>query len=224
MMNRILFVILAVLLILSIFTTSCGPFGPCLNYWAPIEDVGIWADECMPAEYLEYFLYVVYGFSSCDDSSYYELKYDIEIWNRTCHPECPVDRYATYNISLGCSFVPGVNYTVKVNDVTLTFVAGIMIYLAPIHDVEIWANNSSPRQYFADVMSGEPSICDHFNSYNVTRTSNTTIIADIFNLSCGTGCPDEYSYVENTIPLGSDFVSGGNYTVVVNNVTETFVA
>jgi hypothetical protein len=108
--------------------------------------------------------------------------------------------------------------------VTLTFVAGIMIYLAPIHDVEIWANNSSPRQYFADVMSGEPSICDHFNSYNVTRTSNTTIIADIFNLSCGTGCPDEYSYVENTIPLGSDFVSGGNYTVVVNNVTETFVA
>ena len=116
------------------------------------------------------------------------------------------------------------NYTVEVNDVTVTFVAGVTIYLAPIHDIGIWADNSSPSQYFVDVVSGEPSICDHFNSYNVTRASNTTVIVEIFNLRCGTGCPAVYSYVENTIPLGSDFVSGGNYTVVVNNVTETFVA
>jgi len=148
---------------------------------------------------------------------------EVDIWNGTTHPGCRIDRYATQSISIG-NLIPGVNYTVEVNEVTITFVAGVMICLAPIHDVEIWADNSSPTQYFVDVVSGEPSICDHFNSYNVTRASNTTILIDVFNLRCGTGCPAVYSYVENTIPLGSDFVSGGNYTVVVNNMTETFVA
>lgn len=227
-MNRILFVILAVLLILSIFATGCGPFGPCYAYGAPIEDVAIWADESLPPKY---FLGVVSGFSSCDGySSSYKVTrvgnttIEVEIWNGTCHPECSVDSYVDQTIPLGSDFVLGVNYTVEVNDVTVTFVAGVMIYLAPIHDIEIWADNSSPPQYFVDVVSGEPSMCDHFDSSNVTCAGNTTIIVEIFNQSCGTGCPAVYSYVEHTIPLGSDFVLGGNYTVVVNNVTGTFVA
>jgi hypothetical protein len=232
-MNRILFVVLAGLLILSIFVSGCG--GPCAQYLAPVEDVAIWVDESLSVgNSLAYFLYVVAGWSSCDSSSRYEVTMvgnttlEVYVFRVTCYPDCPVDRYATHNISIlhevGQYFVSGVNYTIKVNDLTITFVAGVMTYPAPIHDIEIWADNSSPSQYFADVVSGEPSICDHFNSYNVTRASNTTIIVDISNLNCGTGCPVEYSYVENTIPLGSDFVSGGNYTVMVNDVTETFVA
>lgn len=225
-MKRILFMLLAALLILSIFA-SCGQ--PCISYVAPIEDVAIRADESLPPEY---FLEVVYGFASCDGySGKYEVTrvgnstIEVEIWNGTCYPYCPVDRYATHSISLGSDyFVPGAHYRVEVNDVTVIFVAGVMIYLAPIHDIEIWADGSLPPQYFVDVVSGEASICDHFNSYNVTRASNTTVIVDIFNLRCGTGCPAVYSYVENTIPIGSDFVPGGNYTAVVNNVTENFVA
>jgi hypothetical protein len=233
-MNRILFAVLAGLLILSILTT--GGCGPCHNYWAPIEDVvAIWVDEFVPPRYV---LDVVSGCFTCeDDGSDYEVTHAgnttiiVEIWKGTCAYDCPPDGppdgYVEHSIPLGYvdyDFVPGVNYTVKVNDVTVTFVAGVTIYPAPIHDVEIWADNSSPSQYFVEVVSGEPSICDHFDSYNVTRASNTTIIVDIFNQRCGRGCPAVYRYVYNTIPLGNDFVPGGNYTVVVNDVTETFVA
>lgn len=94
---------------------------------------------------------------------------------------------------------------------------------APIHDTDIWVAESFPLQYFLHVVSGEPSGCYTFDSYNVTRTGNTTLV-EIFNLYCDMPCAQVYNYVEHTIPLGSDFVSGGNYTVVVNNVTESFVA
>ena len=97
--------------------------------------------------------------------------------------------------------------------------------LAPIEDVDIWADNSSPREYFVDVVSGEPTTCSKFDSYNVTRAGNTTIIVEIFNLRNIFGaCGEELRFAEHTIPLGSDFVPGVNYTVEVNDVTETFVA
>ena len=100
---------------------------------------------------------------------------------------------------------------------------GCVKYLAPIEDIDIRVAESLPPQYFLHVVSGEPSTCDKFDSYNVTRAGNTTRV-EIFNLRCGMFCGFVYSYVEHTIPLGSDFVPGGNYTVMVNNVTETFVA
>lgn len=106
---------------------------------------------------------------------------------------------------------------------------GYILYLAPIYDIDIWADNSSPPHYFVDVVIGEHTSCDSFDSYNVTRAGNTTIIVDIFNRRCCTGCPDpdemyDYNYAWHTIPLGSDFVLGGNYTVEINDVIETFVA
>jgi len=101
---------------------------------------------------------------------------------------------------------------------------GYRRYLAPIHDVEIWADESSPPQYFVDVVSGEPNSCVKFDSYDVPRAGNA-IRVEIFNIEyVGGSCAEIYSYVDHTIPLGSDFVTGVNYTVEVNNVTETFVA
>jgi hypothetical protein len=150
--------------------------------------------------------------------------------NVSCPPETPPDSYFAENISLGdLAFEPGGNYTIMVNanstgNVNITFVAGVTSYLACVDDMEIWSDNSSPREYFVDVVSEESSFCDHFCSYNVTDAGNATIIVEIFNLSCGTDCTPRYRNVEHTVPLGSDFVSGGNYTVVVNNVTENFVA
>jgi hypothetical protein len=97
-------------------------------------------------------------------------------------------------------------------------------YLAPIHDVEIWADNSSLPEYFADVVSGEPNSCVRFDNYTVTRAGNT-IRVEILNIEyLGGSCAEIYSYVDHTIPLGSDFAFGVNYTVEVNDVTETFVA
>jgi len=97
-------------------------------------------------------------------------------------------------------------------------------YLAPIHDINLWADESLLPRYSLYVVSGEPSGCDHFDSYNVTRDGNT-IRVEVFNLRfLGGVCACVYSYVEHTIPLGRCFIPGMTYTVVVNNVTETFVA
>jgi hypothetical protein len=226
-MNRILFVILAVLLILSIFVAGCASG----KYLAPIDGIDIWADNSSPPQY---FLYVLSGQpSSCDHFDSYNMTRAgnttilIDIFNLRYGTACAAEySFAENTIPLGSDFVPGGNYTVEINDVTVNFVAGVvMIYRAAIRDIRIWADGSLPPEYFVEVLTEEPSICDQFDSYNVTRAGNTTIIVDIFNRRCCAGCPDDYyDSSELTIPLGSDFIPGGSYTVVVNNVTENFVA
>jgi hypothetical protein len=96
--------------------------------------------------------------------------------------------------------------------------------LAPVHSVAIRADNSSPRHYYADVVSGE-ACGDRFDSYSVTQDGNT-IQMKVFNLYSTTKWPQLclYVLVEHTIPLGTDFVAGVNYTVEANNVTVTFIA
>jgi hypothetical protein len=55
-----------------------------------------------------------------------------------------------------------------------------------------------------------------------------TIRVEVFNLEPALGrpiaCAEIYGSVQHSIPLGSDFVSGKTYTVVVSEVTETFMA
>jgi len=233
-MNRILFLISAVILILSIYVSGCGV--ACVIEVARIEEdegINIWADESLPPQY---FLYVVTGqrnscvkFDSFSVTRAGNTTIVVEILNRNCGWVC-AEVYTTteQNIPLGSDFVLGVNYTIEINDVTVNFIAGVIItYRAPILDIEIWNDGSLPPEYFVDVLSEEPTVCDHFDSYNVTRTGNTTVIVNIFNWRCCTGCSDRNEYYlnpSNTIPLGTDFVSGVNYTVEVNDVTETFVA
>jgi len=99
------------------------------------------------------------------------------------------------------------------------------LYLATIYDIDIWADNSSTPNYFVDVVIGEHTSCDYFDSYNVTHTGNTTLRLEIVNKHITNEPCQEYAkYVEHTFSLGSDFVPGGNYTIEINDVTETFVA
>ena len=230
-MKKIVVIILAALLILSIFVSGCTSY---MFYLATIYDIDIWADNSSTPNY---FVDVVIGeHTSCDSFDSYNVTRTgnttvrVEIVNKhiTNEPCAEYAKYVEHTFPLSSDFVPGGNYTVEINDVTVNFVAGvIMIYPAPILDIEIYAAESLPPQYFADVLTGEPSTCDHFDSYNVTRASNTTIIVDIFNRRCCTGCPDfdmdYYNRDWHTIPLGSDFVPGWNYTVEINDVTEFFV-
>jgi len=125
-MKKIVVILLAVLVILSIFATGCG-LGLWVSYPAPIKDVAIWADESLPPNY---FLDVVCSFSSWDGyTSEYEVTrvsnttIEVEVINGTFNPNCPVDSYIKHTIPLGSDFVPGVNYTVVVNNVTETFIA-----------------------------------------------------------------------------------------------------
>ena len=231
-MKKIIVVALAALLILGIFVSGCTSY---TFYLAPIYDIDIWVDDSSTPKY---FVDVVIGeHTSCNSFDSYNVirssntTVRIEIVNRhiTGEPCEEYVKYVEYTIPLGSDFVPGGNYTVEINDVTIHFVAGvIMTYRAVILDIRIWDDGSLPPEYFGDVKTEEPSICDQFDSYNVTRTGNTTIIMDIFNRRCCTDCPDpdemyDYDYVWHTIPLGCDFVPGLNYTVEVNDVTETFV-
>ena len=100
---------------------------------------------------------------------------------------------------------------------------------APIDDVDIRIAESWPPQYFLHVVSGLPNTCARFDSFSVApRTGDSdTIQVEVVNLEPADGliaCAEVYGFVEHTIPLGSDFISGKRYIVVVNNVTQAFVA
>ena len=97
---------------------------------------------------------------------------------------------------------------------------------APVESVEVLVMESFPPQYALLVVSGLPNACISFGGYRLDRGGNT-IRVEIVNWKPADPqvvCAQVYSTVETRIPLGSDFESGERYTVVVNNVTETFVA
>jgi hypothetical protein len=92
--------------------------------------------------------------------------------------------------------------------------------------MDIWIAESWPPQYFLHVVSGLPNSCVKYDSYNVIRKGDT-IRVEVINLEPadgGMGCAQVYELVENTIPLGSDFISGKTYTVVVNTMSTSFIA
>ena len=98
--------------------------------------------------------------------------------------------------------------------------------LAPIESVEINIAESFPPQYFVHVVSGLPNSCFEFEGYDVKRNASIIQI-DVTNLMTtgeGVECREIYGSVDSNIGLGIDFVSGDTYTVIVNDVTKTFLA
>lgn len=227
-MNRIVFVILAVLLILSMFASGCGIRTEI--ELAPIEDIDIWCNNSSPREYVAYITSIEsdgchkfdsYNMTRVDSAVQVEI-FNIVSIGGACHE---AQTLVEHTIALGNDFVPGVNYTIEVNDVTVTFVVdGITVYPAPIRKVLIRSDELSPPEYFVDVEWGEPYVCDHLDSIDVTRTGNTTVIVEILNRRSCTGYPNEYSHNWEIISIGNDFVPGINYTVEVNDVIKTFIA
>ncbi|MEE9161988.1 MAG: hypothetical protein V3U35_03365 [Candidatus Neomarinimicrobiota bacterium] len=103
---------------------------------------------------------------------------------------------------------------------------GMIVVLAPILSVEVQVAESFPPQYFLQVESGLPNGCVEFDGYEVERRGET-ITVSVTNLEPAdrdTPCTEIYRTVMTSIPLGSDFESGRTYTVLVNDVTETFSA
>jgi hypothetical protein len=99
---------------------------------------------------------------------------------------------------------------------------------ARVQDIDVWADNSSPRQYFADVESiGHAG--NNTASYRMSHVGNTIQI-ELFYLHWiiiglhGNSLYIKPHEVEDTILLGTDFEPGVNYTVKANNVTVTFIA
>ena len=93
-----------------------------------------------------------------------------------------------------------------------------------VERAEIVVLESMPPQYEVRVVSGMPkgSGCSQFNGYEVRRRKPTEIdvaithhqVADPFVV-----CTADFPIVETTVPLGSDFEPGVEYTVTVNSDT-----
>lgn len=98
---------------------------------------------------------------------------------------------------------------------------------APIDSVTINVAESFPPQYFVHIVSGLPNGCAQYNGYEMDR-SNETISIDVTNTvpisDEPIACTEIYGSHEENINLGSGFDGGSTYTVIVNDVTETFVA
>lgn len=99
---------------------------------------------------------------------------------------------------------------------------------APIESVELNIAESFPPQYFLKVTSGLPSGCVTFDDYEVSQEGNNIDIT-VTNMQPAPGqliaCTQIYGFHESNIALGSQFIGGETYTILVNDqVTETFVA
>ena len=100
-----------------------------------------------------------------------------------------------------------------------------LVAQSPIERAEIATLESFPPQYQLHVVSGMPkgSGCSRFNGYQIDRTDPTNIVVEVTHHELADEfviCTADFPIVETTIPLGSGFQSGVEYTVVVNEGTE----
>jgi hypothetical protein len=217
-------------------STGTAPAPPTL---APIERVDIRTTRSIPAQYS---LSIQSGLpNGCVKLEGYSLDrhgstITIVITNvsTASQGQMCIQVYTTTNtsIALGTDFYRGTEYTVNVNDVTETF-EGLNAPLddtvsytqvpAPIESMTVMSTRTDPPQYIAAITSGLPNSCVRLDTYNTEREGNRTTVS-IMNLAPGpdTICAQVYGTVDTHVALGSDFKSGQEYSVRVNDVTESF--
>ena len=155
-------------------------------------------------------------------------------WAIPCHEQVieldTVEPFGT-SLELGQTYRVIVNgwetttFTLPESGLPDTFIAE-----SPIESGEVVILESTPPQYQVQVVSGMPkgSSCSQFNGYEIRRREPNRRdivithhqVADPF-----VTCTADYPVVETTVPLGSDFEPGVEYTVSVNSdITKSFVA
>ena len=96
---------------------------------------------------------------------------------------------------------------------------------APIESVEVVVSESTPRGYSLRIVSGLPSGCVEFKSYEVSLEGNVVTV-DVVNLKPlgPVVCTAIYNRHEGEVPLDDRLASGETYTVIVNGeVTNSFL-
>ena len=155
-------------------------------------------------------------------------------WGIDCDAELlELDTY----VVLGPSLVSGLTYEVVVNDIVAAAFTlpeprfgHTAIAESPVERAEVVRVEGSPATYDLRVVSGLPkgSGCSQVNGYEIVRRDAYRIdiaITHHENVEPDVVCTADFPIVETTIPLGSDFDAGKEYTVTVNSdVTVTFVA
>jgi hypothetical protein len=96
--------------------------------------------------------------------------------------------------------------------------------LAPIHETRIDVAESFPPQYFLYVQYGLRDGCARPGGYQVEREGDVIHVSVFAERPTDPtlACTQVYGFAEVTIPLGSDFQPGTEYTVLVNRQRVTF--
>ena len=94
---------------------------------------------------------------------------------------------------------------------------------APIHEVDIRFAESAPVQVFVYIKGGLSDGCTTFNEVKTTRNDTIITIEVLVQRPQNRMCTQIYGYFEQNVALGTNFVSGRTYTVIVNDFTKTFV-
>jgi len=90
--------------------------------------------------------------------------------------------------------------------------------LAPIEQADILVLESFPPQYTLHVVAGLPSGCAKPAGHEVTRSGDVIRVRVYNSMPVGdVACTMIYGTYELNIPLGSDFRSGRDYVVEVND-------
>ncbi len=126
----------------------------------------------------------------------------------------------------------GQTYRVIVNDTrTTTFtlpepgLGHTFVTESAIESARLVVQKGSPHQYRLLVTSGMPkgSGCSQFNGYEIRRPKGNTLEVTFTHHEVADPsvfCIADYPVVETTVPLGSDFEPGVEYTVVLNSEIE----
>ena len=96
--------------------------------------------------------------------------------------------------------------------------AGRYAEAAPIDLLDVRIAESFPPQYFVYIQAGLPSGCAEQYTHSFSRNGNVIEVEVLNSFPEGSPvCTAIYGTYELNIALGSDFVSGETYTVIVND-------
>jgi len=97
---------------------------------------------------------------------------------------------------------------------------------APIDGLDILTLESFPPQYMLNVQAGLPSGCAERYGSEVERVDDVITVTVLNTLPAdeNVACTMIYGMYEVNLPLGSDFVSGETYSVIVNGQEISFTA
>lgn len=105
--------------------------------------------------------------------------------------------------------------------------SGRIVVDAPIDGLEVLILESFPVQYHLRIVSGLPSGCAEFEKAEIIGRGGSEITVRVTNTlpdDPNIACTAIYGTKETTLPLGTDFVAGETYMVMVNDTVEEFTA
>ena len=210
---------------------------------SPIERVDVAVSDSNPSEYTLRVVSRLPLGSSCSKFNGYDLSrrgaviVDVTVTHLEVTEIVPCTRdlpVVMHEIPLGTEFASGESYKVIVNgEVTNSFVGrdpagrAVVVKESPVESVELIILEMFPPQYRIKVISTmSGSGCSQFNGYDISLPFANNIQVKVTYLTPAgiVECTADVAYAETEIPLGSDFNSKEEYTVVVNKMTETCIA